>query len=97
MPCCANVQMNRDLEEQSDITQGYNALLRTPELLKSFTLRTELMTSLPVSSNTSTFHTAPSADVLFDSWLASSCTSMSVMGAFRFNMRLMLAGILYIS
>ena len=49
------------------------------------------MTSLPISSNTSTFHTAPSAEVFVASWLGSSCASMSVMGAFRFNMRLMLA------
>lgn len=66
-----------------------DAMFHTPELRKSFTRRTELMTSLPISSKTKTFHTAPSTDVFVASW--SSCASMSVMGAFRFNMRLMLA------
>jgi hypothetical protein len=49
------------------------------------------MTSLPISSKTSTFHAAPSAGAAVASWLASSCASMSVMGALRFSMRLMLA------
>jgi hypothetical protein len=69
----------------------------TPELLKSFTLRTELITSRPISSKTRTFHTAPSADVPVVSWPASSCASTSVMGALRFRMRLMLASEAHVS
>ena len=69
----------------------------TPELLKSFTLSTELMTSLPISSNTRTFHTAPSVDAFVGSLLESSCASTSVIGALRFRMRLMLATTWHIS
>jgi hypothetical protein len=49
------------------------------------------MTSLPISSKTKTFHTAPSVDAFVASLLGSSCASTSVMGAFRFSMRFMLA------
>jgi len=49
------------------------------------------MTSLPISSKTKTFHTAPSAEAFVGSWLGSSCASMSVIGALRFSMRFMLA------
>jgi hypothetical protein len=72
------------------IAGGIDAACHTPEPLRSLTRRTELMTSLPISSNTRTFHTAPSAGVVA-SWVASSWASMSVTGAFRFSMRLMLA------
>lgn len=91
MPCCSNVEMYGDLNPSQHDPPRCDARLHTPELLRSFTRRTELMTSLPISSNTSTFHTAPSAEVFVASWVASSCASMSVMGAFRFSMRLMLA------
>lgn len=64
----------------------------TPEALKSFTRRTELMTSLPISSNTKTFHAAPSVEVFVGSVVGSSWASTSVTGALRFKMRFMLAG-----
>lgn len=49
------------------------------------------MTSRPISSNTSTFHTAPSAEGFVGAGPGSSCASTSVTGAFRFSMRFMLA------
>ena len=55
------------------------------------------MTSLPISSNTKTFHTAPSADGFAGSLFDSSCASTSVMGAFKFRMRFMLAAVRHVS
>ncbi len=49
------------------------------------------MTSLPISSKTKTFHAASSPDGAEGSAAASSWASMSVMGALRLRMRLMLA------
>lgn len=49
------------------------------------------MTSLPISSKTKTFHAASSPDGADGSVAASSWASMSVMGALRLRMRLMLA------
>jgi hypothetical protein len=49
------------------------------------------MTSLPISSNTSTFHVAPPAGAFWAS-IASLSASTSCMGALRLRMRLMLAG-----
>jgi hypothetical protein len=49
------------------ILSHHSKLVLTPELLKSLTLRTELITSRPISSKTKTFHTAPSVDVPVDS------------------------------
>ena len=63
----------------------------TPEALRSFTRSTELMTSLPISSKTNTFHIAPPVAVSGASF-ASFWASISVIGALRFRIRFMLAG-----
>lgn len=69
---------------------GSRVRAHTPEALRSFTRSTELMTSLPISSKTSTFHIAP-PEAASGASLASFWASTSVMGALRFRMRFMLA------
>lgn len=91
MPGCVDIEMYCDLASLSVYVHGFGMLASTPEARKSFTRSTELITSLPISSKTRTFHVALSAEGLAGSGWESSWASMSVMGAFRLRMRFMLA------
>lgn len=78
-------------EYAQHIVSLFTESANTPEALRSFTRRTELMTSLPISSNTSTFHIAPPGAMVSGALCESSCASTSVTGALRFKIRFMLA------
>jgi hypothetical protein len=94
VPCGVDVQMYGNLAGVLELQHSGGNGSITPQALRSFTLRTLDMTSLPMLSNTSTFHIgspvsesigafAGTSPLAFDSlW-----PSMGCVGELRFSMR----------